>query len=332
MKCDYWLRLPWLLCGLAEADEAKARQIGARAVDAFERDPREEAHHRVTWALMRPGSDFRASLDYFVDGCARPDCGDTGRQKEEFLAQIARFAFFPTAETCIEAKHAKASMALKKDCNIGPVRISLSNRLEMMESMIRRDPATLHRLVDHFETARRLVALPSVMDLGGHPLILALSRSQRTVSTMRRILGKVIYMADVESRFVSLKTVMKAHAADRRKTQRRDLVQAGSIVAVNETSMLQMALLDHMRARMDQSGFFSLPQGVLRSLVPLASLLDEPASKRARIAGDDGDALVPDLDIDNVRSHIFFKVANYYPGRKKVPTPHPTPCPHHCTG
>lgn len=41
-KCDFWLRLPWLMCGLALPDEDKARSIARRVLESFERDPRFE--------------------------------------------------------------------------------------------------------------------------------------------------------------------------------------------------------------------------------------------------------------------------------------------------
>ena len=72
-KCDFWGRLPWILCGLGHTDETTARKIAAKACDMFAVDPRQEAHHRLTWAFMRPGSQLRSTIDNFVNGTPRCD-------------------------------------------------------------------------------------------------------------------------------------------------------------------------------------------------------------------------------------------------------------------
>ena len=65
-KCDYWMRLPHMMCALALADEEQARICGQRVLEAFDADPRQAAHHRRTWKLLQPDSAFRAGLIEFV--------------------------------------------------------------------------------------------------------------------------------------------------------------------------------------------------------------------------------------------------------------------------
>ena len=142
--CDYWLRLPWCLCALAHRDEQKAREAAALARASFLQDPREAVHHRITWKLLHDGSSFRAGLDAFVDGTSRWECGD------DFCKQVAVFACWPIAETTIEAKHARATMEVRRH-HVGAVRISLSIRLPMLEQLLVRDPMRLRGLLASFE-------------------------------------------------------------------------------------------------------------------------------------------------------------------------------------
>ena len=181
-NCDYWMRLPWLLCALAHEDESRARTAGAKALDAFLDDPRESAHHRLTWKLLHEGSAFRDGLELFIDGTDRWSCGNT------FCEQVASFAFWPISETTIEAKHSRASMDAKKH-HIGPVRVSLGNRLSMMEKLLVKSPDRLSCLLKHFSVARQMVKVSSCLNLGGHPLITNLDQGARKPWRLRVIFG-----------------------------------------------------------------------------------------------------------------------------------------------
>ena len=69
VKLDYLFRLPHILIGLAVVLEERARAIGARAIELFERDPRPPPiHHRQTWKLLKPGTTFREWLIKFANG------------------------------------------------------------------------------------------------------------------------------------------------------------------------------------------------------------------------------------------------------------------------
>jgi len=62
MKTDYMQRLPTLFAGLAVVDEELARSVAVRIKDAWPKDPRKVAHHRVTWSLMGDSSSFSSEL------------------------------------------------------------------------------------------------------------------------------------------------------------------------------------------------------------------------------------------------------------------------------
>jgi hypothetical protein len=148
LKTSYMDKLPWLFCGLAHCDEGVARVFGVKVRDAWLADPRREVHHRITWDLMKPGS-FRNDLDKFIDGASRAQLSMTSR-----LA-IAKFRFVPVVETTIEAKHQRTTMA-RKCHHIGPVRISLANRLPALERSIRSGHIDVADLLGNFQKARNI--------------------------------------------------------------------------------------------------------------------------------------------------------------------------------
>ena len=68
LKTTYLQQLPILFAGLEAVDEEEARSIAIRIKAAWDTDPREVVHHRVTWSLMKIGTTFAAELDKFIDG------------------------------------------------------------------------------------------------------------------------------------------------------------------------------------------------------------------------------------------------------------------------
>eukprot|EP00972_Heterocapsa_arctica_P037835 5569566-Heterocapsa_arctica.AAC.1 len=119
-----------MFCALAHVKEDVARDFAPKILEAWNQDPRQEVHHRLTWKLMRPGSFFREGLELFIAGTLRRDL------PQPFLQQVASFRFPAAVETTIEEKHARVSMA-KRCHHVGPVRISLANRLPMLERALR---------------------------------------------------------------------------------------------------------------------------------------------------------------------------------------------------
>ena len=71
-KTDYLFRLPYMLQGLAMVDEAKAREVGARAIQAFDADRANQDD--LTKCLLNPDTEFRGQLEMFVNGVARNVC------------------------------------------------------------------------------------------------------------------------------------------------------------------------------------------------------------------------------------------------------------------
>ena len=122
LKTDPWLRLPWCLAVLADADEEFARSHCPRIWESFNKDPRPPpVHDEVTWFYLGPGSDFRIGFLLFKDGTARWLCGVA------FLEGITRLKLMALGETTIEEKHARVTIEQEGHA-IGPVSVSLANR------------------------------------------------------------------------------------------------------------------------------------------------------------------------------------------------------------
>ena len=162
-KLDWRLRLPWVLIGLAAADEAVARQCARTAVATFEKDPREEVHHRLTWAWFCPESPLLPCLRQFAAGASRSSLSPL------FVSTVATMRCVPIVETVIEQKHSKVTQ--QSMTGIGPVRVSLSNRLPLIEARIREEPGYLLELVSCFQDARKFKQAPAVMGFEEHPLM-----------------------------------------------------------------------------------------------------------------------------------------------------------------
>jgi len=163
-KLGFWSRLPWHLAGLASLQEGDARACGLRAVQMFDLDPRRQAHHRLSWKHLSPGP-FREELDKFLSGQPRSSCSET------FQQTLAGWRFIPVSETTIEGKHARVS--LQSMGQLSPARVSLSNRLQLVEDRLRRGLDVLPRIAHLFGQARHPRRLPDVLGFPDHPRLLS---------------------------------------------------------------------------------------------------------------------------------------------------------------
>jgi hypothetical protein len=187
-KLDWTQRLPWLLLALAHVHEPTARLMGRRALEEFERDPRKTAHHRITWAWFKPGSRLWTAFHAFIfENRSRSSLPGV------FLNSVASARFVPIVETTIEAKH--KAVAMESIRGMGPVRVSLSNRLPLLERHVRDDPRYLLRLVECFEEARQFKQIPMLLGLADHPSLQHLRRMRS--SDLVQVLTRIIYRCDV---------------------------------------------------------------------------------------------------------------------------------------
>lgn len=296
LKNDYIFRPPVNLAGLAVENEEEARKYGLRARATFLKDPRKAAHDSRTWRLMQPGCIFRESLDKFLD--------DPTFTREslpsEFLFEVAVFALGMAPETLIEQRHAIATLALKKHF-LGPVRLSLSNRLPMVERWIRLGFFDGLDLLNAFSKTRELMKAPDVFGVGLHPRISSVTHP----AEMRVGLTKVIYRCEIMDMFRSQSAAKEHHDRRKRKSTYQDaklIEEKTSKEDLTFQIVKRTAMDDHVRAQMQGGGgnIFSCPARYLQ-MVSLEALLDTPRTKQPRISEPQAEAF---CDIEAEGDHI----------------------------
>ena len=184
MKTSYMQTLPWLFAGLAHTSQAAAQEVASKVLEQWRKDPRPQAHHRIAAKLMQ-NCDFVAALESYASGA------DFAALPADFQLQVSAFWFVPVVETTIEEKHARVAIN-KKRHHLGPVRISLANRLPLLDRWLRRGHVTATNLLDKFSAARSLKKVAGMLRVDDHPGLQGVSHP----SSLRRVLAKVIYHCD----------------------------------------------------------------------------------------------------------------------------------------
>ena len=327
-KLDYWSRLPWYLAGLAHCDEARARQCAVHALHMFSLDPRREAHHRLTWQLLANGSPLRVAIDKFAEGEQRasiPVC---------LLRVVAAFRFVPIVETTIEGKHARLS--LESTRHLGPARVSLSNRLRLIERILADSPESSSSFVRCFDTTRRLRSIPALLGFSDHPALAPAEGQKRLpLNVLAKRLAEIIYRCDLDSLFRTMHSQQRSHLhqqrIDAQAQARLRLQHIPPAGALAEETVRRDCLMNHFRARADPAKIYSLPLSAA-TLQPLGSYLagasSIPSCKRQCVVQPDD--LMPDVHEEavavaeppadgppGVPELMYFRIINVSQGSKK---------------
>ena len=319
MRTMYLRKLPWLLAGLAHPQEDVARRIAAEVLHEWQADPRPEAHHRISAMLLQPGQ-FMTSLQTFAEGaslCNLP---------LEFRERVASWRFIPVVETTIEEKHARVSLNRKKH-HIGPVRVSLSNRLPLLDRWVRRGHVCPKKLVSAFTSCRSLMTVPSQLNVSDHPSLDGMF--SKSPASMRVVLPKVLYRCSLPDMYHSFDAMGKAHDKSKRKraeTQAR-LVEKDSR-ALSFDKMLFSAMQQHMLTKHEESEgtcFHTVPRSCL-ALQTVEAALNEPQTKQRRVSQDavQDAPVAPDVDLHQEiapAQSVTFQILMKNPGDKKVIRP-----------
>ena len=99
---------------------------------------------------------------------------------------IAKLRHGAAVETTIEEKHARTTLARKRH-HIGPVRLSLANRLPLLGRWLQKKHVSPEDLLRKFSEARSLKRAATLLGLRDHPDVI---RSNTCSSSWRVILGK----------------------------------------------------------------------------------------------------------------------------------------------
>ena len=313
-------RLPWLLSALAHYDEQVAMSFAGKILQQWRQDPRRESHHRITWRLLKPGSVFLWILETFAQGTP------LSQLHAKFQSQVARYRFPACVETTIEEKHAKVTLA-KRVHHIGPVRISLANRLPLLGRWTQRGEIDGNTLLNAFSLCRSLKSVPAMLGLDEHPALV-----EGRPWSMRVSLARVLYHCDLESMFESHE-LQKKHDAKRKRQalaeEARLLKAAGrGKQDLTYSRVLKGAMEDHFAKQHGNTNhvFYAAPRACV-TVTQLEEVLQEPPSKRARLQADsedeeeEGMALPEDLDASSANVAdplLYFQVSLLAPSEKRV--------------
>ena len=287
IKLDYWQRLPWILVALAHVDEAVARRCCRKALEDFLQAPDRRLHHRITWEWMRLDGLLFADLQAFADGAPRFSLSRT------FIDSVANFRFISLVETTIERKHALVRMESQR--HLGPVRVSLSNRLQILEDRIKADPAMLKNFCDLFSRARTILAIPSLLGFQNHPGI----RGKQQVRHWTLLIPDVtaaVYRTGIADIFFSYEAAGKYHE---RMGEANKKVVASLVEDVQDggsggrKDMVATLMMEHLQQLalpnfVFTSGMRSLKVQSLASYLSVPYALGNAVTKRRRI-GDVGE-------------------------------------------
>ena len=309
MKLGHWQKLPWILIGMAAVDEDKARESARRALRMFDIDPRQEAHHRITWKWLRPGCMLRLAVQDFAAGVRR-EC-----LPEDALSELSVFRFIPCVETTIEEKHSRVAKSRRRHF-LSPVRISLSNRMPLFERLVARAQISMVKFLELFGHARHLRKVSVLLNIAEHA---ELSKRRISSSKRRKTLSGIIYQVDLQSLF---RTARAAKQYEKKRKVSRTKAEAKLIAdaMVRETLSFGLVKTYTMQQHFAQvcTSSSSVTYSVPRSdvvLHPLHSALSKPSSTpREALPTHEIDV---DCDEDDDRT-VFFQVVVANPAKKKL--------------
>lgn len=286
--------LLFLLEGVAHHDPTIARQVGQQCLDRFAEDPRPAAQHRITTMLLKEGAPFRAELVKFIAGAALADLDSA------FVRHVAVLRCIITVETSIESRHALVTLAKRKH-PIGPVRVSLSNRLPLLERWLRRGHIDMGTIIECFTEARSLHKAAGLLNLDAHPCLMRIADKSPTASKVHPWLTRALYNCSAESMYHSVAKAAKKDATRKRKAAELDL----KLVPAKESSppvyadVLRLLMWDHFGHMVTAGAVYMCNKNMLK-VQSLGLRLHGPRSKAdvASLRGERMGGAEPQSDLE----------------------------------
>ena len=151
-------------------------------------------------------------------------------------------------ETTVEEKHARVSVG-RKSHNNAAVRVSLANRLPMLERQLSAEKLDPLRLLQCFQEARSLKNCPALLGIEGHPGLANLKGIKP--AKLRRPLCDVIYRCDLEGLYRSTKDASKYNDDSKKKRKKMDaaLMGIGGCGAPSYEKIMLESMRQHLIAR-----------------------------------------------------------------------------------
>ena len=206
---------------------------------------------------------FRLALDNFAAGATREEAGGV-----EWLEPLAKWRFVSVVETTVEAKHARVQHASRLARNMGPVRVSLSNRLPLLERWLLRNQVDAGHLVQLFGEARSLKAMIGRLGVERHPALKQLlDLKEGSAARIRPVLAKILYGVTIEDSYRSVADLANEHA----KAQRAEAAREKKLITKHAKRVGRLtfadvklrAMKEHLLAHANYSSFYSVPRHVV---------------------------------------------------------------------
>ena len=316
---DYFTRLPMKLAAMAHHDEAIARRVAQECLADFGRDPRQNVHHRKTWQILGPESPIAIEVQRFADGTPRAELSQDAQHA------ICLFRFILVAEIFIVQKHAPVSLA-EASHKMGPVMVSLCNRMPWLEKQLTVAPLFLQELCESFSVVRKQKRVPFLFGFERHPAVQPKKRGRDSTA----VLTEIVYRCDMEAAFATKDAAAKHHS-NAKKRERNEWTKAlgNATKRLTEDSIVRHAILPRVReiATQDHNVVYSVPRHMLLSVCEVRMFHSQHISKMRR-SDDDlqehfGAAVV---DVDDAQdapdspdhSDLFFSIIKATPSSKKV--------------
>ena len=159
---------------------------------------REDAHHRITWRFLAPGSLLQGQLRRLAE-----DANLALSDIPELHFEISCLRFIPVVERVVEAEHGLVHRHGGYRKVTGGY-ISLSERLSEIDVLMG-DAATKSQLIQAFESTRKLRKLAKLLRFAKHPQWLEIVSKPRFQQTgLEKLANMIVYGNDMTNLYLDL--------------------------------------------------------------------------------------------------------------------------------
>eukprot|EP00959_Pyramimonas_sp_CCMP1952_P252441 5274399-Pyramimonas_sp.AAC.1 len=159
---------------------------------------------------------------------------------------------------------------------IGPCRVSLSNRLPLLERTLLKRPVVLLGLIQDLEQARSLKKIPSLLNFEDHPLFSKLRETSR--SELVPFIASVFYHCDLKNTYRSMKDYQMFDESAKGKVSRCVKKMTDVFQHTGLDTILRASICDHFRQTHDPQAHYHLPAAAAASTESMENFANLPAT------------------------------------------------------
>jgi len=265
VKLQFWMMLPWILCGLAHRDPTKRVECAKKAVKIYDAAADEDLQHRVAHMFWKVGTLLREQIELLIQGV------DLLHEKLKQLRRaVHRLGLIPVVQMVIGATYSIIHKSVMSR-HIGRSCVSWAHWLKELEYCIDKCDGFLSRLCSALGSLKKgkfLVEFLRCKDHPDHPgpdvrAVLS-SPSLAGISNWHHlivVLGRIVCSCDLESQLLMHSDNIKKHELGK-KEQLRPVVKKLSHEKKSLTAdaVLQHAAVhDHFRQVCRPGELYSIP-------------------------------------------------------------------------